>query len=165
MVENNTSQSVNIDDNNNSSSLIESLTLTSRIPSLVDTIKLLHHSSSDEQNGINLIKTLSQHYFLGESPANDSKIKLFNRIRHSIISEKAKPVAKQNLIGRIETELNYACYMDDLKFLIINVYGIEESLNLQFEWKAKNDLKKAQQRMQFVAEFAKTFSDKYIVIR
>jgi hypothetical protein len=54
--------------------------------------------------------------------------------------------------------------MDDLKFLITNVYRIEEHLNLRFEWKAKDVLKKAQQRMQFVEAFAKIFSNKYIEI-
>ena len=164
MVKNDTSQLVNIEVDNNNSSLIESVTLTSHIPSLVDTIKLLHYSSSNEKNGIDLVNILTNHYFLDELSVNDSKFKLFNRIRHSIISEKSKPVAKQNLTGRIETEINYACYMDDLKFLITNVYRIDEHLNLRFEWKTKDVLKKAQQRMQFVEAFAKIFSNTYIEI-
>jgi len=160
MVENDTLQKVNIANNN---SLAESATaLTSQIPSLVDTIKLLHLSSSDEHNGINLMSILTDHYFNGVT-ANDSKFKLFNRIRDSIISEKTKTSAKQNLTGRVETELNYSCYMADLKFLISNVYKIEESFNLKFDWKTNTDiLKKTQQRTQFVVEFAKHFSYKYI---
>lgn len=157
MVENDTLQIVN-----NNSSLAESATLISQLPSLVDTIKLLHLSSSDEHNGINLMSILTDHYFNGVT-ANDSKYKLFNRIRDSIISERSKTAAKQNLTGRVETELNYSCYMADLKFLISNVYKIEESFNLKFDWKTNTDiLKKTQQRTQFVAEFAKHFSYKYI---
>jgi hypothetical protein len=117
---------------------------------------------SDEYNGINLVNILTCHYFNGVS-VNDSKYKLFNRIRHSVISEKAKPVAKQNLIGRIETEVNFACYIEDLIFLISNVYKIEESLNSNFDWKTNSDIfKKAQKRMLFVTEFVKVFIDKYI---
>ena len=72
---------------------------------------------------------------------------------------------KQNLIGRIEAEVNYPAYMEDLKFLISDVYKLEDSFNFKFDWKTNSDiLKKAQQRMQFVAVFAKCFVEKYIQV-
>ena len=118
-------------------------------PSFVEVIKKLHLSDENSEMYIN---TLMSNY------SSDARYQLFNRIRQSVLAERRKDKKKQNITGRLEGELNFVCYMEDLKILIKSIYKIEQDINLSFDWNNDVDiLKKVNQRQRFVSEFVKVF--------
>jgi hypothetical protein len=87
----------------------------------------------------------------------DSRFKIFTRIRNAVIHGK-----KEEIVSRIENIfMEWPGSINDLKYLTANIFNLD--LNLNYDWKSPNALKNTGKRKEFVREFVKVFTSKYVL--
>jgi hypothetical protein len=120
--------------------------------------QIINTDDSNVENSI--ISSVYSRLFKDEilfKDVKDSRFKIFTRIRNAVIHGK-----KEEIVSRIENIfMEWPGSINDLKYLTANIFNLD--LNLNYDWKSPDALKNTGKRKEFVREFVKVFTTKYVL--